>query len=107
MQPVGLLGEVRITALVLGVMAAPARPGAIWKWLSSVGRDTGTPSRSCTSDSYRPKAGVGMMTSSPGFRMVEKAAEQRLRGAHGDDDLAGGVVEAVGPGLEAGRASRR
>ena len=61
-------------ALVLSVMAAFSSSGTIWKWLCSVGRETGTPPCSWTSASYRPKAGVGMMTSSPGFRMVEKEA---------------------------------
>ena len=61
-------------ALVLSVMAAFSSSGTIWKWLCSVGRETGTPPCSCTSASYSPKAGVGMMTSSPALRMVEKAA---------------------------------
>lgn len=69
-------------ALVLSVMAAFSSSGTIWKWLCSVGRETGTPPCSWTSASYRPKAGVGMMTSSPGFRMVGEGGEQRLRGAH-------------------------
>ena len=70
MQPVGLLGEVRITALVLGVMAALSFSGSIWKALSSVGSATGTPRHSRVMDSYRLKAGVGMITSSPGLSTV-------------------------------------
>ena len=61
-------------AWVLSVTAAFSASGRIWKWLSSVGRKTGTPPCSFTRASYRPKAGVGMMTSSPGFRMVQKEA---------------------------------
>ena len=62
-------------ALVLGVMAAASASGTIWKRLSSVGRNTGTPSRNRTRASYRPKAGVGMMTSSPGFSTVDRLTD--------------------------------
>ena len=59
-------------ALVLGVIAVRSASGSIWKRFFSVGRCTATPRHSWVMDSYRLNAGVGMMTSSPGFRIVDR-----------------------------------
>jgi hypothetical protein len=40
-----------------------------------VGSATGTPRHSRVTDAYRLKAGVGMMTSSPGLRRVKREAK--------------------------------
>ena len=71
--PVGLLGELRITALVLGVISRPSAPSSIWKPVLLTSRGTVLPPAMVMMVSYREKAGTGTMTSSPGFRMPSRA----------------------------------
>ena len=70
----GIVGEVRMMALVLSVMAAFSSSGTIWKWLCSVGRGDGHTALQLDQRLIQAEGRGGMMTSSPGFRMVEKEA---------------------------------
>ena len=74
--PVGLWGELRIMALVLGVMTRDKASGVIWKSVSFRFRATGVPPATVVMVSYREKAGVGIITSSPGFKMPKSAVNR-------------------------------
>ncbi len=76
MQPVGLLGEQMTMALVAGVMQARSASSSIWNCAGSVSKKTALAWLATTMLSYRPKAGVGMMTSSPGLSIAMNAADR-------------------------------
>src|SRR5690242_21734700 len=72
--PLGLDGELRISHLVFGVIAASRSSGRILKPLFC-GQATGTglPSASNTISGYETQNGAGITTSSPGDRVATSA----------------------------------
>ena len=73
MTPVGLQGELRTMAFVFSVRQAFRASSVIWKSVLLTSRKTGSAPAAVTMVAYREKAGVGMITWSPGFRMPVRA----------------------------------
>ena len=71
--PVGLLGELRTMALVFSLTHRERASRVIWKSVLEVSRGIIVAPAMVMMLSYRGNAGVGTITSSPGFKMPSSA----------------------------------